>query len=59
MECWEHTVEFFLGEIFTEFSSKKYIKLLFPSIIPFVMRAWGRWAPTVQMPQAILVETPG
>lgn len=35
-------MEFFLVEFFTEFSSEKHIKLLVPSIIPFITRACGR-----------------
>lgn len=52
-------MKFFLVEIFTEFLSKKCIKLLFPSIIPFITRASGRQAFVVKMPRgrASLVET--
>lgn len=35
-------MEFFSVKFFTQFSRKKYIKLLFPSIIPFITGACGR-----------------
>ena len=54
-------MEFFLVKIFTEFSSKKYSKLRFPSVIPFIMRATGRPSFVVGMAHGtvILVETSG
>lgn len=41
-------MEFFLVEIFTEFSSKKCI-VAFPSIIPFITKACGRQPFIVEM----------
>lgn len=54
-------MEFFLVKIFTEFSNKESIKLCFPSVTPFMMRADGRQSFIVETSQgtAGLVEIPG
>lgn len=57
-ERWEHT---FLVKTFSKFSSKKCFQLLFPSIIPFALRACGGQPFVAEMPcgRAVPAETPG